>query len=41
MKRKEAFTTEEVKLLMEKLPEDRMGMSIRLLLGTGMRSQEL
>jgi len=26
---------------MEKLPEDRMGMSIRLLLGTGMRSQEL
>lgn len=41
VKRKEAFTTEEVKLLMEKLPEDRMGMSIRLLLGTGMRSQEL
>ena len=26
---------------MEKLPEDRMGLSIRLLLGTGMRSQEI
>ena len=41
VKRKEAFTAEEVKLLMEKLPEDRIGLSIRLLLGTGMRSQEL
>lgn len=41
VKRKEAFTTEEVKLLMENLPEDRIGLSIRLLLGTGMRSQEL
>ena len=41
VKRKEAFTTDEVKLLMEKLPEDRMGLSIRLLLGTGMRSQEI
>lgn len=41
VKRKEAFTTEEVKLLMKKLPDDRMGMSIRLLLGTGIRSQEL
>lgn len=41
VKRKEAFTAEEVKLLMDKLPEDRMGLSIRLLLGTGMRSQEL
>ena len=41
VKRKPAFTAEEVKLLMEKLPEDRMGLSIRLLLGTGMRSQEL
>lgn len=40
-KRKEAFTAEEVKLLMEKLPKDRIGISIRLLLGTGMRSQEL
>lgn len=40
-KRKEAFTAEEVKLLMENLPEDRIGLSIRLLLGTGMRSQEL
>ena len=40
-KRKEAFTAKEVKLLMEKLPKDRIGISIRLLLGTGMRSQEL
>lgn len=40
-KRKEAFTAVEVKLLMEKLPKDRIGISIRLLLGTGMRSQEL
>lgn len=41
VKRKEAFTAEEVRLLMENLPEDRIGLSIRLLLGTGMRSQEL
>ena len=39
--RKEAFTADEVRLLMEKLPYDRMGVSIRLMLGTGMRSQEL
>lgn len=38
---KEAFTASEVKLLMENLPDDRMGHSIRLLLATGMRSQEL
>lgn len=41
VKRKEAFSAEEVNLLMEKLPKDRMGLSIRLLLGTGMRTQEL
>lgn len=41
IKRKEAFTAEEVRLLMEKLPDDRIGWSIRLLLGTGMRTQEL
>ena len=40
-KRKEAFSTDEVKLLMEKLPNDKIGLSIRLMLGTGMRSQEL
>lgn len=39
--RKEAFTSEEVRLLMTKLPYDKMGISIRLMLGTGMRSQEL
>ena len=40
-KRKEAFTAEEVAIMMERLPKDRAGLSIRLLLGTGMRSQEL
>ena len=40
-KRKEAFTAEEVAHLMKVLPDDRMGLSIRLLLGTGMRMQEL
>ena len=40
-KRKEAFNTEEVQILMAQLPYDKMGMSIRLMLGTGMRSQEL
>lgn len=39
--RKEAFTAEEVQLLMEQLPRDKMGLSIRLMLGTGMRTQEL
>ena len=41
VKRKEAFTAEEVSVLMERLPRDRIGMSIRLMLGTGMRTQEL
>ena len=41
VKRKECFTAEEVSKLMELLPDDRMGWSIRLLLGTGMRTQEL
>ena len=40
-KRKEAFTTAEVAHLMKFLPDDRMGLNIRLLLGTGMRMQEL
>lgn len=39
--RKEAFTAEEVRLLMTQLPKDKMGISIRLMLGTGMRTQEL
>ena len=38
---KDAFTAEEVRMLMRDLPYDRTGMSIRLLLGTGMRTQEL
>ena len=40
-KRKEAFTADEVRHLMENLPEDKIGWSIRLLLATGMRTQEL
>ena len=40
-KPKEAFTTREVQLLLEKLPQDKIGWSIRLMLGTGMRTQEL
>ncbi len=39
--RKEAFTADEVRLLMENLPENKIGWSIRLLLSTGMRTQEL
>lgn len=38
---KEAFTAEEVKLLMQHLPHDKYGNSIRLMLGTGIRMQEL
>ena len=35
------FNADEVRLLMEKLPEDKVGWSIRLMLATGMRTQEL
>ena len=38
---KDAFTEDEVRLLLENLPDDLLGNSIRLLLGTGMRVQEL
>ncbi|MDO4989253.1 MAG: site-specific integrase [Eubacteriales bacterium] len=38
---KEAFTAEEVKRMMEDLPHDKYGDSIRLMLGTGIRMQEL
>lgn len=40
-KRKEAYTADEVKLLFKNLPENKIGWSIRLLLCTGMRTQEL
>lgn len=40
-KKKESFSAEEVKLLMTDLSVDRIGMSIRLMLGTGMRGQEI
>lgn len=39
--RKEVFTAEEVQFLMDNLPETQIGWSIRLMLGTGMRTQEL
>ena len=41
VKRKEAFTQEEVQKLMEGLPQDRTGHTIRLMLATGMRTQEV
>ncbi len=40
-KRKDAFHAEEVRRMMEQLPHDLLGESIRLMLGTGMRTQEL
>lgn len=40
-KKKEAFTADEVRLLMEKLPQTLAGWGIRILLATGMRKQEL
>lgn len=40
-KRKDAFTADEVRYLMENLPENKIGWSIKLLLCTGMRTQEL
>ena len=41
MEAKEAFTAEEVTSLMQHLPHDKFGDSIRLMLGTGIRMQEL
>ena len=38
---KEAFTADEVRTLLRELPEDKIGWSIRLMLCTGMRAQEL
>lgn len=40
-KGKDAFTADEVRKLMKELPEDKIGWSIRLMLATGMRTQEL
>ena len=40
-KEKEAFTADEMRILFRDLPDDRIGWSIRLLLATGMRTQEL
>ena len=41
MEAKEAFSADEVKRLMQGLPHDKYGDSIRLMLGTGIRMQEL
>ncbi len=41
VKRKEAFTQEEVQILMEQLPRNKVGHTIRLMLATGMRTQEV
>lgn len=40
-KRKDAFTDEEILLLNRDLPDDLIGHSIRAMLGTGLRVQEL
>ena len=40
-KKKESFTAEEVQILIGKLPQNRIGWSIRLMLATGMRTQEI
>ena len=41
LNRREAFTAEEVKLLLENLPEDDIGWGIRRMFCTGMRTKEL
>lgn len=38
---KDVYTAEEIGRLFKELPKDRIGNSIRLMLGTGLRSQEL
>ena len=39
--KKDSFTVEEIDRMMERLPDNRIGNSIRLMLGTGMRTQEI
>ena len=39
--RRDAFSDEEVRLLMEQLPQNKIGMSIRLMLFTSLRMQEI
>ena len=38
---KESFTEEEVRILLQQLPDTKIGWSIRILLGCGLRTQEL
>ena len=39
--KKDSFTVEEIDRMMERLPDNLIGNSIRLMLGTGMRTQEI
>lgn len=39
--KKDAFTREEVALLFQHLPKDQIGHTIRLMIGTGLRTQEV
>ena len=41
VQRKESFTAEEVRILLDQLPDNKIGWSIRLMLGTGARTQEI
>ena len=41
MRKKDSFTDEEIEILMANLPHDLLGHSIRFLIGTGIRVQEL
>ena len=41
VQKKEAFTAEEMTCLMRELPFTKIGISMRLMLGTGMRTQEI
>lgn len=40
-KEKEVFSPEEIKLLMSNLPINKMGVAIRVMIATGLRSQEI
>ena len=41
VQRKESFTAEEIRILMKQLPDDKIGWSIKLMLSTGARAQEI
>jgi site-specific recombinase XerD len=39
--KKDAFTMQEISVLLKDLPQDRMGHTVRLMIATGLRSQEV